>query len=646
MARNAVGSSALTFLVVASVAPALAVGGSLRGEVMERQRADGSRSLGVSIEREQIEALPTVARSFDELILTMPKAAARDLEVAYAPEGWRLDDSFRRGLRVYGPQVDVADFRFDGPRSWRPPAEVGVDCRLDGQSVFSGELPVRQRPRVRPSDDYREWLELPTTLQVGSPFRIESLARDKLKLGLRWDLRSDDPYLDFGFRSEGDYRIGVVPNVYAPDGWDPHYDSYWPWEREYEVIGRDRWNETWVRDTWKPIFIPGTDIVLPPLFDGATEIVAPNSQLCICGQTSDLSDWNRFAIGGVPLGAPIVATGASATFALPQGLPPGQQPIEFEPWREDGRSTGLETAKITVQGGIQKDVIREGERTNLVLEVIGTDRSFPVTLENRTPRVIDLVGSSANKVETRTSGGAPGSPNVMTHPVVGIEGTVQGNPFKVLYRVDLPQCPCDAQNEQIADAVGDEFVELLEGWDSELKGDSTGAPATKQELFDSVDRLWLNDRWRLNDRWSFNLGFRYDEVGSEGGTAAALPKPLAEAGCRPAGDAPLTLLNNRFQVRVDWSSKTPAQAAVCPQPDRDDSGLFYYLSPENWAVMVKVLDACDRFDRYWVFSTATAQVAYTIQLTDTKSGENRRYESTAGNAFQPVLDTQAFATCP
>jgi hypothetical protein len=62
--------------------------------------------------------------------------------------------------------------------------------------------------------------------------------------------------------------------------------------------------------------------------------------------------------------------------------------------------------------------------------------------------------------------------------------------------------------------------------------------------------------------------------------------------------------------------------------------------------MVKVLDACDRFDRYWVFSTATAQVAYTIQLTDTKSGENRRYESTADNAFQPVLDTQAFATCP
>jgi hypothetical protein len=73
---------------------------------------------------------------------------------------------------------------------------------------------------------------------------------------------------------------------------------------------------------------------------------------------------------------------------------------------------------------------------------------------------------------------------------------------------------------------------------------------------------------------------------------------------------------------------------------------LYYYRPENFALMIKVLDACDVNGRYWVFSSSTAGLPYTIQLTDSKSGESRRYESSPASDFQPIIDTAAFATCP
>lgn len=61
--------------------------------------------------------------------------------------------------------------------------------------------------------------------------------------------------------------------------------------------------------------------------------------------------------------------------------------------------------------------------------------------------------------------------------------------------------------------------------------------------------------------------------------------------------------------------------------------------------LVKVLDGCAFNDHFWVFSAATTDVEYTLQVTDTASGEVREYFNALGVAAPALTDTSAFATC-
>jgi hypothetical protein len=114
--------------------------------------------------------------------------------------------------------------------------------------------------------------------------------------------------------------------------------------------------------------------------------------------------------------------------------------------------------------------------------------------------------------------------------------------------------------------------------------------------------------------------------------------------CQDTGDS-LCLNNNRFRVSVDWSNGSGSQTAT---PDRidDDAGYFWFEQPGNFDMVVQVLNSCDVNDHYWVFAAATTNVDYTLRVTDTLSGQSRQFTNPAGPAGSPVLDTEAFATCP
>ncbi len=99
-------------------------------------------------------------------------------------------------------------------------------------------------------------------------------------------------------------------------------------------------------------------------------------------------------------------------------------------------------------------------------------------------------------------------------------------------------------------------------------------------------------------------------------------------------------LSDRFGIDVLDATGVPGGVMV----DGDDSGLFYFPGQVNWEVLVRVLDGCAINDHFWVFAAATTSVEYDLTVTDTLSGESRSYTDPV--AFQPVLDTQAFATCP
>ncbi|MCP4548464.1 MAG: hypothetical protein GY835_18560 [bacterium] len=89
-----------------------------------------------------------------------------------------------------------------------------------------------------------------------------------------------------------------------------------------------------------------------------------------------------------------------------------------------------------------------------------------------------------------------------------------------------------------------------------------------------------------------------------------------------------------------------AQVAQVVPFGSDDSGLFWFFAPENWEMLVKVLDGCGLNNRFWVFSAATTNVEYMLRITDTETGLRQEYFNRLGNSAAAITDTSAFPTCP
>ncbi len=117
--------------------------------------------------------------------------------------------------------------------------------------------------------------------------------------------------------------------------------------------------------------------------------------------------------------------------------------------------------------------------------------------------------------------------------------------------------------------------------------------------------------------------------------------------CVP-GPHTLCLNGDRFRVEVDWRDFTGATglAHVVPGTPSADSGLFWFFSPDNWEMLVKVLDGCEITDHFWVFAGATTDIAYTLRVTDTLTGVAKSYTNPLGNAAAAITDTRALAACP
>ncbi len=79
----------------------------------------------------------------------------------------------------------------------------------------------------------------------------------------------------------------------------------------------------------------------------------------------------------------------------------------------------------------------------------------------------------------------------------------------------------------------------------------------------------------------------------------------------------------------------------------DDSGYFWFFGASNVELVTKVLNACvDPFNRHWVFAAGLTDVEVELVVTDTVTGQVKRYQNPRGAAYKPVQDTDAFATCP
>ena len=77
-----------------------------------------------------------------------------------------------------------------------------------------------------------------------------------------------------------------------------------------------------------------------------------------------------------------------------------------------------------------------------------------------------------------------------------------------------------------------------------------------------------------------------------------------------------------------------------------DTGSFWFFSPNNVEVIVKVVSGCGFNSRYWTFAGGLPDVNVVMMVTDTQTGAVRTYVNPQGVALQPIQDTSAFATCP
>lgn len=108
----------------------------------------------------------------------------------------------------------------------------------------------------------------------------------------------------------------------------------------------------------------------------------------------------------------------------------------------------------------------------------------------------------------------------------------------------------------------------------------------------------------------------------------------------------LTLNDERFQVEVEWATTQGTSGLGQGVPITSDTGYFWFFDETNVELVVKVLDACSFANRFWVFAGGLTNVDVNILVTDTQTGETQTYSNPQETPFQPIQDTNAFATCP
>jgi hypothetical protein len=110
-----------------------------------------------------------------------------------------------------------------------------------------------------------------------------------------------------------------------------------------------------------------------------------------------------------------------------------------------------------------------------------------------------------------------------------------------------------------------------------------------------------------------------------------------------SGANTLCLNNSRFQVTVSFQSPAGSGSGTAV-PLTSDTGYFWFFSANNVELVIKVVDGRAFNNRFWVFAGGLTNVNVVITVTDTQTGATQTYVNPQGVAFQPIQDTNAFAS--
>ncbi len=105
----------------------------------------------------------------------------------------------------------------------------------------------------------------------------------------------------------------------------------------------------------------------------------------------------------------------------------------------------------------------------------------------------------------------------------------------------------------------------------------------------------------------------------------------------------LCLQDDRYEVRAEWwSGDGQSGPAYAVRERTDESGLFQFFGPQNWEVLIKVLDACAVNRHVWVYAASSTDLGYRIVVRDTRTGAVVEYGNEAGRPAPAITDSSAF----
>ena len=209
---------------------------------------------------------------------------------------------------------------------------------------------------------------------------------------------------------------------------------------------------------------------------------------------------------------------------------------------------------------------------------------------------------------------------------------VAGRRLEASFRLDIP---CD---EDLCRTLTDALVSFV---------DTSGGNVTERH-WSFGDGATSNLRSPTH-AWSTPGFYDVTLTVSDGSSSDSASRAVLVEAAAPAGscrfDAETRCLHDsRFEVKVGWwSVDGESGAGQVVEAGTNDSGLFWFFNPQNWEVLVKVLDGCAINQRTWVLGASTTDLGYRITVTDTVTGESRSYSNEPGRPAPAITDTEAFS---
>jgi hypothetical protein len=102
-----------------------------------------------------------------------------------------------------------------------------------------------------------------------------------------------------------------------------------------------------------------------------------------------------------------------------------------------------------------------------------------------------------------------------------------------------------------------------------------------------------------------------------------------------------SLQSGRFFITVEWTDGSGGTGSGHPVGLAGNTQGFWFFTPDNIELTVKVLDGRTTNGHFWVFYGSLTNVAFTITVTDTTTGAQKVYTNDQGNNGS-FADTSAF----